>query len=194
MVSHGGGALSQTVGDFSERLRAHDELAVGGGGQVLVDAGRARAGGAEGAELVEELIGLVVARCVQEALEPITVHEAPAHTGLGEDLHGARIGRQGAGLVALDRVGRDADLLAELVLDDGGFGALAHDDAADAGLEQAPEGLAAVLHGLVPHTTAVHRASIAGRGAEGYGPIRGRFRTPLAKASSPGGVPLRAHL
>jgi hypothetical protein len=90
-------------------------------------------------KLVEQLIGQRVARGEQEALEPCAARETTAKRRLGQDLHGARFGRQAAGFLALDRVAGNADQLTQLVLDDRCLLALAVYDAADAGLEQAAE-------------------------------------------------------
>jgi hypothetical protein len=71
---------------------------------------------------------------------------ATAHTRIGQEPHGARIGRQVAGLVALDGVASDADLLAELIFNCRGRAALTVGDAANTGFQQAAKQIAASRH------------------------------------------------
>src|SRR6266498_1297064 len=68
---------------------------------------------------------------------------AAPNARLSKDLNRARFGRQVAGLVALDRCGGYADLLAQFFLNRRRSLAVAGRDAADAGFEQTAEGLVA---------------------------------------------------
>src|SRR5258706_5020387 len=53
---HNRGLLTEAFSHLGEGLRAHDELAVGRCGQVVVDTRRAWARRAEGADLVEQFV------------------------------------------------------------------------------------------------------------------------------------------
>ena len=101
--------LFQALDCIVEGPLAHYKLAVGGRGEIVVCAGRAEE--RLGAELIEKIFRRRVARRVKEALEPFAVEKAAPHRCLGKRLHGARLRGHMAGLIALDRCGRKADLL-----------------------------------------------------------------------------------
>ena len=92
--------------------------------------------------------GLRVARGLEEALQPGAAEVAAPHGRLGQDLDRARLGRQVAGLVALDRRAGHADLRAQLILDRGRGLALVGGDAVDRAFEQAAKGFIAITHML----------------------------------------------
>jgi hypothetical protein len=87
-----------------------------------------------------------VARGLKKAQQPGAAEVAAPHRRFGHDLNRARLGRQVAGLVALDGRAGHADLIAQLIFDCGGGLALVGGDAVDRALEQAAEGFATIAH------------------------------------------------
>src|SRR4051812_33126923 len=85
-------------------------------------------------------------RSPKKCLKPRAVEIAALDGGLGEDLDGARLRRQMARLIALDRCASQTNLLAELLLDHGLCFALASRNTADTNLEQTSEYF--VAHGI----------------------------------------------
>ena len=81
-------------------------------------------------------------------MQPGAAEEATSNSGLGQDLNRAWLGRQVAGLIALDRCSSDPDLRAELILDGGRGLALVGRDAVDRTFQQATEGFISITRVL----------------------------------------------
>src|SRR5262245_55324492 len=128
---HDGRALLESVDHLTEGLRAHHELAVGRRRQIVVDARRARARRTDRAEPVKQLVGEWVAGGVEEALQPLATQVAAIDRRRGQDLDGAFLWRQVAGLVALDGLAREVEQLSQLLFNDRRGPALVGRDAVD---------------------------------------------------------------
>jgi hypothetical protein len=117
---------------------------------------------------------LGVAGGVKEDLQPGAAQVGPAHRGTGDDFDGAGVGGNVAGLVALEGTAGEANLLAEVVFDGGGGGALIGSDGVDRALEQAAKGFVAGRHCRI-------LSRRVGSYNEYSAPIRGRFGVGCGK-------------
>lgn len=141
------GAL-HVVGQLLPALAAPGDIGQQQGDRTAGEpAGRSGGRCAQGVgELGDERVGCWVAGRLEGALQPGLGQEAAPHCGLSQNLHRARLGRQGAALVALDRGAAHADLDAELGLDHRRRLALVGGNSVNGAAQQAAEGLALSAH------------------------------------------------